>query len=164
MSGIFVTVGTQGPFDRLVLAVDAWARERGRDDVFAQVGKGAKAPAHIGWSESMGPAEFVDRVRSASAVVAHAGMGTIITALEHGRPVVVLPRRAAMGEQRNDHQVDTARRFAELGYVRVAQDETELPGLLDSLAGASSERTVGGAASERLLRRIREFVNNGDAS
>ncbi len=59
-------------------------------------------------------------MQAATAIVAHAGMGTILTALEMGKPLLVMPRRAALGEHRNDHQLATASRFAELGRVKVA--------------------------------------------
>lgn len=38
---IFVTVGTQMPFDRLVEAVDQWASTRDRVNVFARSGSPA---------------------------------------------------------------------------------------------------------------------------
>ena len=41
-------------------------------------------------------------------VIAHDEMGSIITALEMGKPIVVMPRRAELGEHRNDHQVAAA--------------------------------------------------------
>ena len=63
-------------------------------------------------------------------------MGTILTALELGKPLLVMPRRAALGEHRNDHQLATVRRFAELGSVEVALDESELALKLDDLAPA----------------------------
>ena len=37
---IFVTVGTDSPFDRLMQVVDEWAAASGRTDVFAQIGEG----------------------------------------------------------------------------------------------------------------------------
>jgi len=36
---IFVTVGAQMPFDRLVGAVDTWAGTNNRRDIFAQTGE-----------------------------------------------------------------------------------------------------------------------------
>lgn len=161
--GVFITVGTQGPFDRLIGAMDDWARTRGRDDVFAQIGRDAAKPSHIRWAESIPPDEFLERVRESALVVAHAGMGTIITALEYGRPVVVMPRRAALGEQRNDHQVDTARRFGSLGHVLVAESEADLPALLDralegSPDGVGGSSGIGRAASPELLERIANFI------
>lgn len=35
---IFVTVGTQVQFDRLIRTVDEWAGARARSDIFAQIG------------------------------------------------------------------------------------------------------------------------------
>ena len=44
---IFVTVGTDLPFDRMLRVIDAWAGDSGRDDVFAQIGEGAWEPENI---------------------------------------------------------------------------------------------------------------------
>jgi UDP-N-acetylglucosamine transferase subunit ALG13 len=104
---IFVTVGSSEPFDRLVRAVDEWAGLRGRSDVFAQIGHSDYQPKHIQCSKFLDPSEFRTRFNNAQFVVAHAGMGSIITALEIGKPIVVMPRRAHLGETRSDHQVAT---------------------------------------------------------
>ena len=117
---IFVTVGTQLPFDRLIAAVDAWAGETGVGDVFAQIGPTAYVPRHIEFAQFIPPAECAQRMREADAIVAHAGMGTILNALQLGKPLLVMPRRASLGEHRNEHQSATARRFEELGSVAVA--------------------------------------------
>ncbi|MCA9000833.1 MAG: glucuronosyltransferase, partial [Planctomycetes bacterium] len=123
---ILVTVGTQGPFDRLVRAVDEWAAGRKGLEIFAQIGTGAYQPQHIEFAESMDPVRFANLLERADVVIAHAGMGTILKALELGKPVLIMPRRASLGEQRNEHQLATADRFRKLGVVRVAADESEL--------------------------------------
>lgn len=142
---IFVTVGAQMPFDRLIRAVDAWAGSRGRDDLFAQIGESEYRPMHLEFSCFMDPDEFEQRLETASAIVAHAGMGSIITALERAKPILVMPRRSDLGETRNDHQVATARQFAALELVEVAMDEHTLPIKLDQIvrlrAGASGGRS-----------------------
>ena len=81
---IFVTVGTQIPFDRLVRTVDEWAGRTGRADVFAQIGDSRFAPRHLEAVPSLSPDEFEARFAAADVVVAHAGMGTILGALEFG--------------------------------------------------------------------------------
>lgn len=123
---IFVSVGTQISFDRLVQAVDQWAGEQGRDDIFAQIGETELKPEHIRTQASLAPDEFDEKFAGADVIVAHAGMGTILGALVAGKPLVVMPRRASLGEHRNEHQLATARRFAEEGLVHVAMDEAEL--------------------------------------
>jgi UDP-N-acetylglucosamine transferase subunit ALG13 len=109
---IFVTVGTQVAFDRLITAVDEWAGAAVGREVFAQIGPTRLRPRHIEYAPFVSPQECTERMLAAKAIVAHAGMGTILTALEMGKPLLVMPRRAALGEHRNDHQLATAHRFA----------------------------------------------------
>jgi UDP-N-acetylglucosamine transferase subunit ALG13 len=71
---IFVTVGTQVHFDRLIQTVDEWAGLRGRSDVFAQTGPSDYRPKHIHTKPFIDPTEFRKHVKSASIVIAHAGM------------------------------------------------------------------------------------------
>lgn len=158
---IFVTVGTQVPFDRLVRGVDAWASARGRRDVFAQTGASAWRPAHIEHAPFLDPEDFRRRFDAADAIVAHAGMGSIITALEMGKPILVMPRLSSLGEHRNDHQVATAKRFLELGSVAVAFEEAELAARLDGLGSLEGGRRIGATASPRLLAVLREFIHQG---
>lgn len=156
---IFVTVGAQMSFDRLLRAVDAWAARNGRDDVFAQIGPAAWRPTHVDCTEFLSPEEFRARVSAADAVVAHAGMGSIITALELGKPVLIMPRRGDLGETRNDHQLATASRFGALPGVRVASDERELESQLDQLTTASGGPPIRPYASDELIGALRAFIH-----
>lgn len=156
---IFVTVGAQMPFDRMIKAVDAWARLRGRDDVFAQIGPAEYLPTHVKWTKFLEPPEFAAHYRDASVIVAHAGTGSILQALELGKPILVMPRRAALRETRNDHQVATAERFQALGRIPVAWDEEDLAAQLDGIDSLVRGRTVGPHASPQLLSRLRRFLD-----
>ncbi len=140
---IFVTVGAQMPFDRLVRAVDEWAGSRRRSDIFAQIGTTTWRPSHIRWVQWLAPVEFRRRFQAASLVVAHAGMGSIITAMDLGKSILVLPRRGDLGETRNDHQIATAQRFCEMGLVTAAFDEGELVVRLDELCARSADNGAG---------------------
>lgn len=159
---IFVTVGAQMPFDRLVRTVDEWAARAGRADVFAQIGPTDWRPGHVSWERFLEPAAFRARVAQATVIVAHAGMGSIITALEAGKPILVMPRRGDLRETRNDHQVATALRFRDLGRIAVAMDEDELRGRLDELKAMTPGERLGAAASPQLIERVRSFIN-GDS-
>jgi UDP-N-acetylglucosamine transferase subunit ALG13 len=176
---ILVTVGAQMPFDRLVRAVDGWAGARGcggnagesGGEVFAQIGPTPLRPRHLRWAHFLSPSEFRAKVQRATLLVAHAGMGSILTALEIGRPILVMPRRGDLHETRNDHQVATARRFAEQGRVSVAMDEYELVAHLDRLSTdaasppamleAPTVPRISRFASAELIRAVREFIGNG---
>ncbi len=156
---IFVTVGGQKSFDRLVDCVDAWAAERdlGRGEVLAQIGRTDRTPAHIDSVASLGPAEYRQAFLGADLVVAHAGMGTILTALDLGKPLLVMPRRAELGEHRNDHQLATARQLEELVQLAVAWDEA---GLRARLADPSSIPAPCPASESRrrLVAFVRDFI------
>ncbi len=155
---ILVTVGAQMPFDRLIRAVDAWAAEHPQTPVLAQIGTGAWQPQHMQWTEFIAPDEFRRQAADAQALVAHAGMGTIITALQFGRPLLVMPRRGDLRETRNDHQVATARRFDQMGKVAVAFDEHELPNRLDTLLCSSPADRIDAHASPDLINALRGFI------
>lgn len=156
---IFVTVGTQLTFDRLIKAVDDWAGRRARTDVFAQIGPSDYHARHITTQTFITPQECDQHMRSADVIVAHAGMGSILTALELGKPIVILPRKAALGEHRNDHQLATARRFAEMGSVSVAMDEHELAEKLDALGQLGAAPRISPFASDRLIGALRAFIH-----
>lgn len=155
---IFVTVGHQMPFDRLIRAVDDWAQRCGRSDVFAQIGETRYRPNHFQATPFLSPDEFNSKVRAASAVVAHAGTGTIIAALQLGKPLLVLPRLSKLGETRNDHQIPTARHFANAGHILAAYDEQELAAKINDLESFHPRTTINSHASPELIRCLREFA------
>lgn len=156
---ILVTVGTDGPFDRLVEAVDRWAGDAARTDVFAQIGRSRLKPLHMKYAQFLEPSDFADAFRTASVIVSHAGMGTILTALHHRKPVLVMPRRASLGEQRNEHQLATARHLAEQGKVKVALDESELRAQLLRIDELSAAASIGPYAQPGLIAAIRGFIH-----
>lgn len=131
---IFLTVGTQFAFDRLVEAVDRALDDiPDVDEVFAQVGQTRYRPRNFKAVPSLDKHEFDERCRAASSIIGHAGMGTISMALELNKPLLVLPRRKKFGEVVNDHQVAIARKFEQLGHLLVAYEADELPAKLKLL-------------------------------
>ena len=155
---IFVTVGTQLPFDRLVRTIDEWAGRSGRRDVFAQIGPSSYEPQHIQYAPFITADDFQRRTCQAHVIIAHAGMGSIISALELGKPILVMPRRAALGEHRSEHQVGTVKHFIAQGRINVVMDEAALSDQLDRLNELVVAGRISHVASPRLLRALREFV------
>ncbi len=155
---IFVTVGTDAPFNRLIQAVDRWVGETGRTDVFAQIGEGGWEPKYIPFSPFLEPPEFTARFNSATLIVSHAGMGTILSALRYGKPILVMPRRASLGEQRNEHQLATAKHLSQMGKISVALDEQELLRYLGNLDTLQARARIASSASPELCSAIRNFI------
>jgi UDP-N-acetylglucosamine transferase subunit ALG13 len=156
---IFVTVGTDQPFDRMLRVIDSWARENLRKDVFAQIGKGAWEPEYIDFAEFLEPSEFQRRLKDATLVISHAGMGTILTALLNGKTILVMPKLALLGEHRNEHQSATVRKMMNLGNVNVAFDEDELRQRLEHLDQLKPPTRIGVSASESLISGLHGFIH-----
>jgi UDP-N-acetylglucosamine transferase subunit ALG13 len=155
---ILVTVGTDKPFDRMLKVIDRWVGETGRKDVFAQIGEGGWEPQHIPFVNFMEPAEFKQRFSEATLIIGHAGMGTILSALLHGKPILVVPKLARLGEHRNEHQTATAKRMMELGNVNVAFDEVELRVKLEHVDDLQARAPIGAVASGGLVKGIHDFI------
>ncbi len=158
---IFVTVGAQMPFDRLVRTADTWAAGRDRCEILAQIGSTNYRPKYMDWVDFLDPDAFRQRLFEADVIVTHAGMGTILTSLEFGKPVLVMPRRGDLNETRNDHQFDTTRAFAEAGRVAAAMNEAELLDAMDRLSVIPKQNRVASHASFQLLTALRHFIREG---
>lgn len=154
---IFVTIGTQLPFDRLIRIIDNLAPQL-NEEIIAQVYKCGFTPRNIKTVEFIAPDEFNSLFDKARLIVSHAGMGTILSALQKNKPIIVFPRIAALGEHRNEHQLATARKFKEMGTVNVAMDEEELTALL--LNGElTALQHIGNSASPSLIQSIEDFID-----
>lgn len=163
---ILVTVGTQLPFDRLIRAVDQWAATHPEMEVVAQTGSGGYTPAHFPTRRTIDPTEFHQLIQRAQVIVSHAGMGTILSALELGKPLILLARLAVHHEHRNDHQIATAARFQSRAQIHVADDESQVGQLLDQLLSRSndfhSDDRISATAPAEFIERLRAFINGDD--
>lgn len=166
---IFLTVGTQEPFDRLVKAVDLWSTDRSCGDrVFAQItARGEYRPTSFEWVTTLDPAGYMQRCQEATLIVSHAGIGSIISALRLGKPIVIMPRRAHLGEQRNDHQWATAKRFGDRPGIYTALKEDDVMRILDRLidgTGFETATELQARADHELINTIRSFIMDQSAN
>jgi UDP-N-acetylglucosamine transferase subunit ALG13 len=157
---IFVTVGTQLPFERLVQAMDAWAGNHPGEEIFMQTGETTYQSRHCAFKPYTRPDEWEDCFSRAALVVSHAGMGTILKSLDRGKPLILMPRLAALGEHRNDHQVATAARFDGFPNIHIVKDSAELLAAMDHppIATASADPHAS-ANLNQLIGALRGFVN-----
>ena len=156
---IFLSVGTQFPFDRLVRAVDE-AFDKGSidEEVFAQIGETSYKPSNIEYVDFLEKEQFDDCVRRATSIISHAGMGIIILALEYKKPLLVMPRLRKYSEVVNNHQVAIARKFEDLGHILVAYDTEGLhEGVRKLKSFMPRQRT---ASPHAVADRICCFLNN----
>lgn len=155
---IFVTVGTQLPFDRLVRAVDEIAPSMD-EEIIVQTNNGTYRPRNTSCRDYLCAEEFDEIFRRARLIVSHAGMGTIISALMYKKPIVIMPRFAFLGEHRNEHQFVTAMKMNELKYVHVAYDNKQLRDMILN-KDIRSLRDLSNTASESLIRSLTDFISS----
>lgn len=156
---IFLTVGTQFPFDRLVKEVDN-AMDRGLvgDEIFAQIGQSSYQPRNFPAVSSLDKHAFDDKFRQASAIISHAGMGSITMAMEYQKPMLVMPRCKKFHEVVNDHQISIAKEYEKSGYILVAYTEDELADKLAELKTFVPKKRV--TQPEAVARRIKDYLNS----
>lgn len=125
---IFVVLGTQKfQLNRLLQKLDEYV-EQGllTDEIYAQIGNSTYKPCHYAYKDFMDKKEFDATIAKADLVIAHSGVGTIITAIHAKKPVVVFPRLAKYKEHVDDHQLDIARAFEMKKYVLCCYENDDL--------------------------------------
>ena len=156
---IFLTVGTQFPFDRLVRAIDdIFDKSLADEELFAQIGETSYRPRNFESVASLEKRVFDNYVKQASGIIGHAGIGTITMALCNHKPLLVMPRLKRYREVVNDHQLAIAKKFSELGHILVAYDVKDLPDGIKKLKNfIPRERKIN---SEAVVNRIRSFLES----
>ncbi len=161
MTGVFVSVGTMMPFDRLVRAMDEWAAANPDVPVEIQIGSGKYEPVHAKFARMVSAADYRQRVADARLFVAHAGIGSILSAIQAGKPLLMLPRLRAMGEHNTDHQLATAKDLGARPGLHVAADAADLQHRVSAMLAdrAAPPAPIPRFADRAFTDRIRAFID-----
>jgi UDP-N-acetylglucosamine transferase subunit ALG13 len=154
---IFIVTGTQAPFDRLLTILDNWTINDNYD-IIAQTAKSDFKSEKMTCFAYLEPDVFDNYFLHADIVIGHAGMGTIIKALENEKKLVVFPRLIKYNEHRNEHQYHTAKSLERLGYLNVAFTEKDLLEYLNNPQKISVRKKIDNKAEESLISRISDFI------
>ncbi len=113
---VLLTLGTiRYPFNRLIerthsiLPADV--------ELVIQAGSTTVGDGQPDAVREMPSAVFMDELRRADAVIAHAGTGSAISALEAGKSPILVPRERASGEHVDDHQQQIAAELSDRGLA-----------------------------------------------
>jgi UDP-N-acetylglucosamine--N-acetylmuramyl-(pentapeptide) pyrophosphoryl-undecaprenol N-acetylglucosamine transferase len=154
---ILITCGSSHlPFDRLVTAAAALDTD---ERLVVQHGPSAVRVPSATNVDFVPMAELTRLIDEARVVVTHAGVGSILVALSHGKRPVVVPRRGSSAEAVDDHQLECARRFSRAGLVTLVEDPATLSTELESHEGSQIAPVDDARPLERELSAyIREAV------
>lgn len=122
---IFVTVGTQLPFERLARHIDDLATQID-EEIVGQIGKSAYKPKNFTYQASFSATEFDSIQQASRLIIAHAGIGSILGARRFAKPIIIVPRRAEFKEHRNNHQLATCKNLSGTEGVYVADSFDQL--------------------------------------
>ena len=153
---IFVTVGThyQG-FERLIKKMDEIAGKIG-DDVIMQIGYTKYEPRNARWFRFLEREEdILELYKKADVIVAHAGAGTLLTALSFGKPLVIVPRLKKFEEHVDDQQLELAEALESMGKAIAVYDVEELE---DAIKKAKSLRYKPVHRDKRLINFLKEYL------
>ena len=133
MAKIFVPLGTQKfPFKRLIVALNDLIKDGiyTSEDIVMQSTMYDIEPffVHVGL---IPVDEFNKYMHDAELVITHAGVNSIISCMQIGKPLLVVPRLHKYGEHVDDHQQEIALLMEEKYNVLVAQDLSELKMMIE---------------------------------
>lgn len=155
---ILVIVGLMHGFERLVEAMDRIAGHI-EEDVIMQIGKTSFEPENAQYLRFVSKEEIDRLYADARVVVCHAGVGSILTALEHNKPVIAVPRREKYGEHLDDHQIEIAREMEKERWITVVYDMEELEEVIKKIFNASRIKPDN---KNILVNKLKAYVNGLD--
>lgn len=143
---IFVSVGTQLPFDRLLHLTESVVKELSIDEpIVCQSGPSEFSSTTMTVKKFIDEGEYNTCLTESRLFIGHAGMGSIIKCLDFGVDAVLLARDASLGEHRNNHQFSTCEAFSNVSnLVYMTKEEENFRSkikekLLNSEAGKTSD-------------------------
>lgn len=157
---IFVTLGTQDkPFERLIRAVERQVElENITEEVIVQSGCTKYESNKMKIIQYMPIDEFNEYLKSASLIITHAGVGTIIQALEIGKIVIAAARKKEFGEHVSDHQQQLLETFSESGYILPLTDFDKLNEVIEHSKNFLPKKVV--SNNSKFIENTINEINN----
>lgn len=108
-------------FDRLIKKMDEIAPELG-EEVVMQIGSTAFLPKHAKYSRFLTNEEMHKNFSSSSLIISHCGAGSVLEALSHEKPLIVVPRMKKYEEAVDDSQMELSDALSEKGLATAIID------------------------------------------
>jgi len=156
---IYVTVGVSQGFTRLVRIADRIAKNH-KEKFIIQTGDTKYTPRHAESVDVLPVKEHENNFTEASAVVGHAGTGTLLTAIENEARLVLFPRLPERDEVYDAHQLHHIDGWSKRLNVPVAKTGDELrPKLTNPEKIPMLHTDIGGGLIENIGDIVRDEAN-----
>jgi len=129
---IYVALGThERPFYRLVKEIERLIKEKKIKEKFIiQLGftdyfvNGAECYKYLKVND------LEKYVNKCSVMITHGGLGSIMSGIEAGKPVIAVPRRKMFNEHTDDHQLQIVKEAKKYGVVISIHDIKDLENVI----------------------------------
>lgn len=157
---IFIILGTQKfQLNRLLAMIDELLDKKGiQDTVYAQIGNSDYEPKNYEYVRFMDKEQFEQKIKESDLIITHSGVGSIITAVNARKPVIVFPRLKKYKEHVDDHQVEIADAFEKKGYVLKYDENKKLEDLI--LQSKTYEFGEYVSGTDMFIKIIEEYLEN----
>lgn len=157
---ILVLLGTQNkPFLRLLKKVEKLKKDGIiKDDIKAQIGSTNFKSKYITCFDYVKKDKLLEYIKSASIIITHAGVGTIIECLNENKKVIVVPRKKEYKEHTNNHQVQIAKEFEEKKYVISVYNLSKLDIALSGINDFKPKKYT--SNNEKFKKSIVKYIDN----
>ena len=125
---IFISLGTQKfQLNRLLKEVDELIEKKCiKDNVFAQIGHSTYIPKNYKWVNFLSQKEFEEKINGCDIFISHGGVGSITSGLKLNKKIIVYPRRMEYKEHVDNHQLEIAYKYKELGYCMCVDEQNSI--------------------------------------
>jgi UDP-N-acetylglucosamine transferase subunit ALG13 len=141
-------------FDRLIKEMDKIAG-RIKEEVIIQIGEATYEPKNTKYFKFMSRDKMEELYKNARVIVCHAGVGTIITALQYNKPIILVPRMKKYGEVFDDHQFEICSELEKEGIAIIVYDIENLESAIENVKANikkfKSENT--------LAKKLKEYLD-----
>ena len=152
---LFVTVGTHNQqFERLIKKIDEIAPKIGKE-IIIQTGYTEYKPKNCKHKAFFTQKDFEKICKGASVVITHGGIGSIITPLKMGKPVIVVPRLKQYNEHTDDHQLQITKELEKQGKIIAVYDVANLMGAIKK---ARQHRVKNFEKNRKISTLIENFI------
>ena len=157
---VLVMLGTQNnDFSRLLKEIDNLIDKNViKGEVVVQAGYTKYESENMKIFDLIPKDKLLSLQQKADLIITHGGVGSIISSIEKGKKVIVVPRKHEYQEHVNNHQEEIVTMYNEKGYIIGIDDVTELEDAIKRAKNFKPKEYK--PNNQKMLKIIENFIEN----